>query len=333
LPVLIALAGCGRQAGAPGPATVNAPVAIVVYSALTQERTLAITDAYRQATGTTVNVLVEPGVELVASMARKEHYPGPDVVLLSGGGQLVAAMDADVLRPVRIDRSETGLDGVADDPDGYWHAIGVVADAIVYRADSVDEQAPGGYASLGEPGFAGKLCLRRGNDDRSRLLVASLIATLGARDAELAVRGWRSNLVASAFDSEAELVAALAAGQCTIGIAGTDSVSRYLDEYPDAELRVHLPAAADGGTLLHPAAAGVARHANDADAAQRFLTWLLTQEGQRVLHTRGGEFPVIAGVPGKPDAIAAEPVPASVMPQVLFSYADAIALIERARYR
>mgnify|MGYP000659291770 CR=1 FL=1 len=51
LPVLIALAGCGREAGAPEPAT--GPAEIVVYSALTQERTLAIADAYRQATGTT----------------------------------------------------------------------------------------------------------------------------------------------------------------------------------------------------------------------------------------------------------------------------------------
>ena len=160
-----------------------------------------------------------------------------------------------------------------------------------------------------------------------------MMSLLGVRDAELAVRGWRENLAASVFDDEAELLAALEDGSCSIGIVGSDQISMHLAGEPGPDLRLHFPAGGDGGTLLHPTIAGVARHANDADGAIRFVTWLRGPDGQGVLHAGKTEYPVVAGVTGSSKTPASMPAAAVSLSQILFDYADAIALIDRARYR
>ena len=331
--VAAATTGCGQRSEPPEPAAGPADPQLVVYSSLSHERTLSVADAYREATGVTINILVEEAADLIDAMASKAHYPGPDVVLLDGAGPLAAAIDADVLRPVHIEDPDTLLETVPNDPDDYWYPVGAAADAIVYRSDAVDVESLGGYASLGDAQFKDKLCLRRGIHDRSRSLVASMMAALGARDTELAVRGWRANLAASAFDTEAELLAALEEGRCSIGIAGTDQIALHLSDAPGPDLILHFPAVSDGGAMLHPVVAGVARHAGDAEGAVRFVSWLRSPEGQRVLHAGQTEYPVVSGVSASPSLPASMPRAGVPLARVLFAYADAIALIERARYR
>ncbi len=333
LPLVAAVlvASCGD---APAPPADDAGM-LVLYTSLPAERADRIASAYKEATGTVVNYMLESEPVLIEKMVQKEHYPGADVLLISGAGHVAGAVDEDVLRPLRSPALEEALDAAYRDPDGFWFGTGVRAEVIAFDQRAVDPAELTGYAALGDQRWLGKLCLQRSVAERSRSLIATMIARQGTRDAELAVRGWRANLATSVFDTQRELLQAIEAGDCALGVVSSDAVARFMAGEKAEHLGVHFPAAAAGGVTLGLTAAGVSRHANDPAAAQRFVEWLVSPIGQAALHGLGYEFPVIEvhsldmprdGWRG----FAVSPVHTA---RAGLLYQDAVLLAERARYR
>ena len=315
---LLGLTACGDRREAeetvPGPSLGDAE--LVLYTSLPHESVVRIADAWREVSGVTLSFLIDEPGALIQKMADKEHYPGADLLLLTDSVSIAEAVDQDVLRPVYGLESSAASARLPADADGYWRAVGVTADLIVAEASM---EIPSTYAELGEAPYKDQLCLRRGIDPRSVALVASMTERLGARDAELAVRGWRYNQATAAFDTEAELLAALAAGDCSIAIVDSRSVAAA-GSLP-ASLKAGVPTDTTAGAHVHPLALGVSRHARDPETAGKFVDWLLSPDGQAALQAVGAT----GGLDALPERMR-EPLP-------YFLYEDARLLIERARYR
>lgn len=332
--LLVALSGCGE-----GPAReANGPPAggesLVLYSSLSHERILDVAAAYRSASGVSIDFLIDPAEPLIDVMAKKKNHPPADVLLIEGIGALSLAVELDVLRPATVDRP-AGADSRAPvDPDGYWLSVGYSADAMVLAGRRETSERPG-YAGLASPDFEGSLCMRRGQSDRNRGLVATLLSTGDPRDTELVVRQWRKNSAGIPIENAGSVVNALADGRCRAAILGTDSLIAHGFFAKAGEFDVYLPDEAAGGTVLHPTAAGVSRHASRPAAAKAFVAWLLTAEGQAALHRRSQEFPVNDAVKAAPEIEAMREILAvrSTPAAAAFAHGDAIRLIERAGYR
>lgn len=327
------LISCGQDS--PPPVVNDSRPMLVLYASLPAERIANVAKAYADTSGVLVNYMLDSDEVLIEKLERKEHIPGADVLLLSGGGHLATAVDSDVLRPIASAPFGESVDATLRDPDGYWFGVGVRAEIIVYDRRSVDAESLGGYADLAGDGWRTKLCLQRSVSERSRSLIAALIAERGERGAELLVRGWRANLATSVFDEQRDMLLAVESGDCAVAIAGSDEVASFVTEGLADNLGIHFPPAAAGGTLQHVTAVGVARHANDATLATEFVGWLLSPAGQRVLHAAGSDYPANSEVdaPAPLDSwplYSVSPVAASRSGHL---YQDAILLAQRARYR
>lgn len=336
LAVIASLLGmsCSQEAGPPPATTSKAPM-LVLYASMPAERIANIASAYADSAGIIVNYMVDSDEVLIDKLIRKEHLPGADVLMIAGAGHLAQAVDSDVLRPIASARLKETVSESLRDPDGYWFGVGVRAELIVYDHRRVEAPTLGGYADLATGIWHGKLCLQRSVNERSRSLVAALIAEHGERQAEIIVRGWRANLATSVFDSQRDLLLAIESGACAIGVVSSDEVARFISEGLVQNLRFHFPSADDGGTQLRLTAAGVARHANDAAMATEFVEWLASPSGQRALHAGSSEYPANPDVaPISPidswPRYSASPIGAS---RSGFLYQDAILLVQRARYR
>ena len=313
----------------------QAPQRLVLYTSLPLERITAVAETYRASTGVVVDFLIDSEEVLIDKLARKAHVPSADVLLITGAGFLADAVENDVLRPIDSQVAKEALTSGLRDPDGYWFALGTRTEMIVWNGVPSGDRDFGGYAALGAERWRRKLCLQRSVSERSRTLVAMLIARHGEREAERIVRAWRANLATSVFDEQRDLLAAVDAGACAVAIASSEEIAAYLVREDDAAFSVYNPRLQEDGVMRNVTAAGVARHASDARAAQRFIEWLLTLEGQGALHADGWEFPVLDRLPvsapldswrtHEPGAIDAV--------QAGFNYQDAVRLVERARYR
>ena len=330
--VVSGVLGCSDRAPPSEPATVDSE-RIVLYTSLPVERVNALAAAFRSATGVAIDFKIDSEPELLETLKRKEHSPSADALLISGVGSLVEAAESDVFRP--LGELPSAVPESLRDPDGYWVGVGVRAEFIVYdgRAATPDELA--GYANLADAAWRGKLCLQRGAVERSRALIGVLIAQNGVREAERIVRSWRANLATSVFDEQQEMLAAIDAGECVVGVASSEQIAQYIRSTPETAVNVHAPALEDGGTFRNLTGAGVSRHATNPELGERFVAWLATIEGQRALHELSGEYP-IAGDVEPADVLMpwAGYQPSSVYASTAgFNVPDAALLAERARYR
>jgi iron(III) transport system substrate-binding protein len=197
------------------------------------------------------------------------------------------------------------------DPDKYWFALGYRQAEIVYNPEQFDATGIASYEDLALESVRRKLCLSTSSLAINRTVIAMLMRKLGRREAELAVRGWVANLAQPPLETEAELVQAIARGECGVGIAASGATA-------GTQLQVLVPATA----YVDIEAIGVTRHAANPDAAVRLIDWLVSPGRQKSHAEQTGLLAVSSD--------------ASTRDNVVLAAAGALEaskLAERARYR
>lgn len=264
---LLLLASCGDDADAPEP-TAAREAPIVVYAADSAESFLpAMLANFTRESGIRVTVKTGSPGQIVDDVISNRGAPPADVLLSADVAGIWRAADEGALRPLTATIIERVPEHLRD-PDGFWVAARVRAAAIAYDARVVDKAALENYQTLANGRLRGKLCLSSSALSINRSVVAMLIDKLGVRPAELVVRGWIANLALPVFATQAELVAAIDAGNCAVAI-----VSLPLTTSQDTTL-TFLPQPAYGDIE----GVGVARHAREPDNATQLIEWLLSSE-------------------------------------------------------
>ena len=231
--------------------------------------------------GFVVTLVTGSSAELADKVIAKQDAPRADVLITSNTYDIWRAGDQGALRPLRQEALGR-LDTESRDPDNTWVALGWVS-ATIGVAKGADVPLIMAYSDLGSPQLAGQLCLTSSALPFNRALIAMLIADLGVKPAERAVRNWSRNLALPPFDAEDALLEAVAAGTCKIAIISDLADGAGLDRiYPEP-------------TYRDIRGAGVSRHAQNADAAHAFVDWLLSDLAPQVPERSNGRNIGIAG--------------------------------------
>jgi iron(III) transport system substrate-binding protein len=250
-------------------------------------------------TGIKVEFLTGNDAELRERIAAEGEDTEADVYLTVDAGNLWAAAEDGIFQPLESKVLDDAIPSELRDSENRWFGLAVRNRTIVYNTDLVDaEDVPTTYEELADPEYDGRLCLRNASNDYQQSLVASMIAADG-EDATIDVlEGWAAN--ADIFANDVELLDAMAAGACEIGVVNHYYLARMLEEDPNAPIGL-VWAEQDGrGVHTNISGGGVTKYADDVDLAQQFLEWLAT-EGQDTLVADNHEYPANP-------AIAAEPL-------------------------
>ena len=122
------------------------------------------------------------------------------------------------------------------------------------------------------------------------------------------LEGWAAN--AEIYANDVELLEAMAAGACEVGVVNHYYLARMLEEDPDAPIGL-VWAEQDGrGVHVNISGGGVTRYADDVDLAQQFLEWLAT-DGQDTLVADNHEYPANPAVEAEPLIARARSAPTS----------------------
>ena len=247
--ILLVLVACDK----------SPPQQVVVYVPTEFEE---YANSWLPESGLAVTVIAGNSSAITDEIIGKQDSPRADVLITSNAIDIWRAADVGALRPIEGE-AIAGVPSQLKDPDGSWAAVGYRRLAIGVARDA-DPQLVSGLRDLAAPELAGKLCLPSSGLPASRALVGMLIEELGVKPAERLVRSWVRNLAAAPFASEAELRASLERGDCEFGI---------VSERPDGGsigTVVLLP------TYLQIDGVGISRHAENADAAQQLVDWMLS---------------------------------------------------------
>ena len=293
---------------------------LVVYASNAHEDGLArLLESFTDDTGIAVSIVFGDSAQQADRLLAGTDVPNADVILADRLQPLWRAAEDGALRPYASDAVDARLEQVLRDPDGFWAGVGFLEARVLVDTRTIDKLAVEGFEYLADDAVAGKLCLTRSALPVNRAVIAQLIKKHGRRPAEIIVRGWIRNLARPPFDSESELVAALAAGECGIGIVSSAAGRPVVPGFLKQPLSSITPLPRTGNVD----AVGISRHAEQPDAARQLVEWLFTNRAQ-------ADY---AAMRGLMQVIDVGSVGYLSLSTVGFGDEEAAKLAERARYR
>ena len=246
-------------------------------------------DKFGKDTGIKVQYLFGSDADLRERLKTESGDTLADVYLTVDVANLALAANADLLQPLKTPKLDEAIPAAYRDPQDRWIGLALRVRTMIYNPDKVKPEELSTYAAVGDPKWRGRLCMRNSTATYTQSLVASLIAHEGYDGAKKIVQGWVDNKP-TYINSDAEIVRTVAAGGCDVAIVNHYYVAQELTKDPKLKVKVFWADQAGRGAHVNLSGAGVTKHADDPDLAQRFIEWLAT-DGQQVFISTSEEYP------------------------------------------
>lgn len=295
---LLGLASCAESDGSGGSEGSSSDEQVLkVYSGRHYDVEKAF-EQFEEETGIKVEFLTGNDAELRERIAAEGEDTEADVYLTVDAGNLATAAEDGLFQPFDSAELKGAIPEQYRDADDLWYALALRARTIIYNTDELSEdEVPTTYEELAEPEWEGKVCMRNAANGYQQSLVASMIAADGEEATAETLEGWTRN--AEIFANDVELIEAMGAGQCEVGVANHYYLARALDEDPDLPVGLIWANQGQGGTHVNVSGGGVTKYADNPELGQQFLEWLGT-EGQSVLVDSNFELPANPNVEPTP---------------------------------
>jgi iron(III) transport system substrate-binding protein len=290
---------CGGTATPGGPAATDAgrhhgrSDRLVVYSGRTEELVGPVIEKFRAATGIDVRVRYAGTSELAATLLEEADRSPADVFLAQDAGALGAVRPLLAPLPAEIlDRVEARF----RDPGGAWIGVTGRARVYAYHADRVREaDLPSSILDLAEERWRGRVGWAPTNGS-FQAAVTALRLVAGESETRRWLEAMRRN-GAKAYAGNFPILLAIDAGEIDVGLVNHYYIDRLMKERPGARVLHAFPRPGDPGGLVNVAGAGILATAPNADAARRFLEFLLGDEAQVHFAAETAEYQLAAGAP------------------------------------
>ena len=331
--LLTALAAAGALLAGCGGSSSGANGSITLYNGQHVQTTQELVAAFESASGIKVNVrnddedtladeIVTEGSNSPADVLYAENSPALEYLQNRG---LLAAVAPSTLAhtPARWDSAQ-----------GDWVGVSARVSVLVYDPSLISaSELPRSVTELAAPRYAGKLAIAAGETD-FQPIVTSYAHTYGEAAALKWLRAISSNAAAHSYPDNETV-----ANEVNRGAAAFGLINQYYWYRLRAELgassvpsRIAYFAPRDPGYVLGISGAGILRSSKHTAAAQRFLAFLVSRQGQEIInHSISFEYPIASGVsttaPETPfDQLQPNPI---TIPQ-LGDGSTAIALLRKA---
>ena len=290
---VLALSGCSRE-----------PTEIVVYSSRNEQLIKPMFDRYTQETGQAIRFVTDDAGPLIERLAAEGKNSPADILLTVDAGQLWQAAERGIFRSIESETITANIPEHLRDPASQWFGLSVRARTIVYSTERVQPEQLSGYEDLADERWRGRLCLRTSKSVYNQSLVALMVAAHGEEKTEQVVRGWVANLATEPFANDTQLMQAIVAGQCDVGIVNSYYFGRLVRENSNLPIKLFWANLAGQGVHVNVSGAGITAAAPHAEAAQKFLEWLTQPEAQSMFADANLEYPANPNV--EPDPLVAE---------------------------
>ncbi|HEY8527376.1 MAG TPA: extracellular solute-binding protein [Acidimicrobiales bacterium] len=269
--------------------------ALVIYNGRSHYGDEAVFHEFEEATGIEVELRGGTAPELFERLRREGDDTPADVLVTTDLANLWRAEEAGLLANVTTPELEANIPPELHDPDGAWWALTTRLRIPVVSTERVPEGAVTSYEDLGDPRWRGRTCLRTSNNEYNQSLVADMIAKRGREATEELLRSWMAN-DPDIINSDGELLAAIAAGDCDVGLSNHYYLGRALAENPDFPVAPAWPDQDGAGAHANVSGIGVVRGTDREEDAIALMEFLTSREAQDEF-TTGSEFAANPDVP------------------------------------
>lgn len=287
------VAACGASSGGDAPAN-----RLVLYNGQHEQTTQALVSAFEKQTGIQVTVRNGDEDQLAEQIMQEGSRSPGDVFYTENSPALMKLAGQHLLAPV--DKATLAAVPSADSsPAGNWVGVTARISALVYDTNALKpSQLPTSVMDLANPKWAGKLGIAPGETD-FQPIITSIADTHGSAAALAWLKGVKANAGSHIYPDNETLTSEVNSGQVEIGL---------INHYYWYRLRAGLGAGAmhsalhyfapgDPGYVLNVSGAGILASSTHQAAAQKFLAFLISAPGQRIIaQSDSFEYPLRPGV-------------------------------------
>ena len=257
-------------------------------------------DEFTTDTGIEVRFTTGNDPELRERLIAEGANTPADVVMTADAANIELSAEAGVLASVDSGVLTETIPEELRSETGEWFALSQRARVIIASTDRV-ENPPTTYASVGDPEWDGKLCLRPSTHPYTQSLVASLVIAEGEERATEIVQSWVDNDPLY-INSDTDIYKAVADGECDVAIANTYYLGRLVADDPEFPVGIVWPEQDGRGAHVNVSTAAVTANAPNPQGALALIEWLAT-DGQKQFADANYEYPVDPSV--EPNEIVA----------------------------
>ena len=273
---------------------------LVVYSGRKEMVVKPVVEAFQKKTGIAVKLKIGKTSGLANELIQEKARPRADVFIATEAGVMEILAKNGVL-DAYVSPEAKDLEPGFRDRDGKWTGISSRARVIIYNKNLVPEKdVPRSVFQLTDSTWKGKIAIAGTRERTTLSWVSSLVVVKGVDFTKDYVKKLYANGLKILPDNT-DVWKGVGRGEFAIGL--TNSPNYFLARKADYPVGVVYPDQNDGevGTLLNLNAIAVVKGAQHPDAAKRFIDFVLSAAGQRILIEGAYEIPL------KPDII--DPVP------------------------
>ena len=272
----------------------------MVYSGRGENQIKPVLDRFEQETGIKVEARYGSSAELALALVEEGQSSPADVFLTVDAGALGAVSRAGLFAELpasildRVDPRFTAR-------DGSWVGVTGRVRVVVYNTQRVSESdLPPSILDYTDPKWKGRLGWTPSYGSFQAFLTA-----LRLDKGEDVARQWVEGILKNeprAYTQNLPMLEAVANGE--IDVAFTNHYYYYRmksQQGADFPLGIYFFRNGDPGGLINPSGAGILATAKNADEAQEFIEFLLSEEIQKYFTEQAFEYPVAKGVAPRQD--------------------------------
>lgn len=305
-----------------------ATAGLTLYNGQHRATTEALVAAFTKATGIDVTLRNAESPELAAQIAEEGDRSPADLFFSEQSPPIASLQEKGLLG--QIDQATLKLiPAKFSAKDGTWLGATVRTRVVTYNKKMISPaDMPKSIMEFGTTALAGKFGYVK--QDGFQEQVMSIVHIKG-RDAALGWlkglrqygRSYNGNRIASTAVENGEIAMALSNNYYWYSLAkekGAENLNSALYSFPGD----------DAGNIFNVSAAGMLKSSKNQAAAQRFLAFMLSKEGQEAMIATTAEYPVLAGLTSPYNLPSLANFTAPVSPADMGSASDAYALEREA---
>jgi iron(III) transport system substrate-binding protein len=297
------LTGCGSGSGGSG----SGAGSITLYNGQHEQTTQQLVAGFTKQTGIKVSVRSDDEEVFDNQIQTEGSHSPADVILTENTPALQFLQEKHLLAPV--DQSTlANTPSKYNSSSGDWVGVSARVSVLNYNPSEISpSELPTTALALADPKYRGKLAIAPGEVD-FQPIVTSMIKQYGSSR----TLTWLNGIKANAGDSHTypdneSVVSNVNDGKVAFGLINQYYWYRLGAQVGTSNLHSKLAyfAAYDPGYVLNVSGAGILASSGNKPAAQKFLAYLTSPAGQRIIvNSDSFEYPIASGVTKTP---ASEP--------------------------
>jgi iron(III) transport system substrate-binding protein len=296
-----ALSACGGQADGSG-------TTITLYNGQHEQTADSLISAFEKKTGISVVVRSDDEDVLADQIAAEGSKSPADVFLTENSPPLESLQAKGLLSPVDS-ATLARTPGKYNSPHGDWVGVSARVSVIIYNPSLISaSQLPTHVAQLADPQYKGKLALAPGETDFQPIVTAYQHA-YGTAATLTWLKAIGANAAGHIYPDNETIADEVNRGAAAFGVVNQYYWYRMRAEIGSGNMHSKITyfALGDPGYVIDVSGAAVLKSSKHQAAAQKFLAFLVSKQGQEIIATPGTgagqslsfEYPIASGVTTK----------------------------------